>query len=68
MPSAQQAKLLGVPPFALTRLSRQAGRRSYETLRACVDWCVQADFDIKRGVMREDAALDRLMLRLLGSR
>ncbi|MBE5799196.1 MAG: DNA polymerase III subunit delta [Clostridiales bacterium] len=64
----QMAKTLGVPPFALTRLSRQVGKRSYEALKACVEMCVQADYDIKRGAMREDAALDRLMLTLAKSK
>lgn len=62
VPQAQQTKLLGVPPFALTRLSRQVGRRSYDALRECLERCVQADYDIKRGALREEAALDRLML------
>ena len=64
VPQAQAARTLGVPPFALTRLSRQVGKRSYDALKACVQACVQADYDIKRGALREDAALDRLMLRL----
>lgn len=68
VPQAQQAKLLGVPSFALTRLTRQVGRRSYDALRANVEACVQADYDIKRGALREEAALDRLMLLLLGVR
>ena len=68
VPQGQQAKLLGVPPFALTRLSRQVGKRSYEALRGCVEACVQADYDIKRGALREDAALEQLMLRLLDAR
>lgn len=67
-PQAQQAKLLGVPPFALNRLTRQVGRRSYASLRACVEACVQADYDIKRGALREEAALEQLMLRLLSAR
>ena len=57
-----------MPPFALTRLSRQVGKRSYEALRGCVEACVQADYDIKRGALREDAALEQLMLRLLDAR
>lgn len=61
---AQIAKALGVPPFALTRLGKQIGRRSVESLREAVDLCVQADYDIKRGALREDAALERLMLLL----
>ena len=64
LPQAQIAKALGIPPFALTRLSRQAGRRPYTALRAAVDACVQTDYDIKRGALREDAALERLMLTL----
>ena len=68
MQQGQIAKALGVPPFALTRLSRQVGRRSYESLKACVEQCVQADYDIKRGAMREDAALDKLMLMLAKSK
>ena len=67
-PQAQQAKLLGIPPFALNRLTRQVGRRSYASLRACVEACVQADYDIKRGALREEAALEQLMLRLLSAR
>ena len=67
-PQAQQAKLLGVPPFALNRLTRQVGRRSYASLRGCVEACVQADYDIKRGALREEAALEQLMLRLLSAR
>lgn len=60
----QMAKALGVPPFALSRLQKQIGRRSHAQLRRCVESCVQADYDIKRGAIREDAALDRLMLLL----
>ena len=63
----QMAKALGMPPFALTRLSRQVGKRSYAVLKACVEQCVQADYDIKRGALREDAALDRLILTLAKS-
>ena len=66
MPQGQMAKALGIPPFALTRLSRQVGRRSYESLCADVQRCVQTDYDIKRGALREEAALDRLMMRLAG--
>jgi len=64
MAQAQIAKALGVPPFALTRLSKQIGRRPYAALKAAVEACVQADYDIKRGALREDAALDKLMLTL----
>ena len=62
------AKALGIPPFAVTRLARQVGRRSYASLKQCAELCVQADYDIKRGALREDAALDRLMLTLAKSK
>lgn len=62
MPQGDIARALGVPPFAIARLSRQAGRRSLAQLRALLEQCVQADYDIKRGALREDAALERLML------
>lgn len=65
VPQAQQAKLLGVPSFALNRLTRQVGRRPYEALHAQLEACVQADYDIKRGAMREEVALERLMLVLM---
>ena len=65
VPQAQQAKTLGVPPFVLTKLMRQIAARSYEALKRDVEMCVETDYDIKRGAVREDAALDRLMMRLL---
>ena len=68
VPQAQMAKELGAPPFAVGRLLRQAGRRTYEQLRACVELCVQADYEIKRGAAREDAALFRLMMKLTGQK
>lgn len=68
VPQGQLAKALGVPSFALARLSRQLGGRTQEQLRVLLAMCVQADYDIKRGALREDAALDRLMLALAGAR
>lgn len=64
-PQAQIARELGVPSFAAGRLLRQVGRRTYEQMRACVELCVQADYDIKSGAAREDAALFRVMMKLL---
>ena len=55
-------------PFAAGRLLRQAGKRTYEQMRACVELCVQTDYDIKSGTSREDAALFRLMMKLLGQK
>ena len=63
-PQEQMAKALGVPPFALSQLTRRAGRRTMAQLKKQLALCVNADFDIKRGAVREEAALDRLMLAL----
>ena len=65
VPQGQMARALGVAPFVVTRLAGQARGRTFDQLRRCVELCVQADYDIKRGAMREDAALERLMLLLL---
>lgn len=67
MPQAQMMKALGVPSFALNKLMRRAGRRTMEQLRGQLELCVQTDYDIKRGAVREEAGLDRLMLALTGS-
>lgn len=67
VPQPQQAKTLGVPPFVMNKLARQVAGRTLESLKRDVEQCVQTDYDIKRGALREDAALDRLMLYLLGS-
>lgn len=64
MPQGQIAKTLGIPPFAVGRLTRQAGKRTAAQLRSQLDLCVGADYDIKRGALREEAALDRLIFAL----
>ncbi len=55
---------LGVPPFALRRLKEQVRGETADTLRAKLDLCVDTDYAIKSGKMREDAALERAMFRL----
>ena len=67
MPRGQMMKTLGVPSFAMNRLMRQVGRRTYAQLHEQVENCVKTDYDIKSGRMREDAALERLMLLLMAS-
>ena len=66
VPQAQMARALGAPPFAVTRMLRQSGKRTAAQMEACVRLCVETDYDIKRGALREEAGLDRLLLRLLG--
>lgn len=62
---AQMARQLGVPPFAVGKLLKQTGKRTYQQMKECVELCVRADYDIKRGAIQEEAALERLMLVLL---
>lgn len=64
VPEGEMGKRLGVQPFVLRRLTSQARGASPEDLRARLDLCVDTDFAIKSGKMREDAALERAMLRL----
>lgn len=63
----EMQKRLGVPPFALRRLLAQSKNAQAEALRAKLDICVDTDFAIKSGKMREDAALERAMFRLCGN-
>lgn len=67
MQQTQLAQALGVPPFALGRLRRQLGKKNLAALSADLERCVQADYDIKRGAMDEEAALERVMLTLMGA-
>lgn len=64
VPEAEAVKRLGVPPFALRRLQAQARKETAERLREKLDLCVDTDYAIKSGKMREDAALERAMMRL----
>lgn len=57
-------KQLGVPPFAYRRLTQQARAAEPDALREKLDLCVDTDFAIKSGKMREDIALERAILRL----
>lgn len=64
VPEAELAKRIGVPPFALRTLTKQARGQSERTLRERLDLCVDTDYAIKSGRMRAEAALDRAMLLL----
>lgn len=64
---ATQVKRLGVPPFAFDRAQKQAKTYTTEQLKDAVALCIDTDYAIKSGRMREDAALERAMF-LLGRR
>lgn len=58
---ATQVKRLGIPPFAFDRAQKQAKTYTTEQLKAAVALCIDTDYAIKSGRMREDAALERAM-------
>ena len=62
MPQAQMAKA-GCRPSP-SAADPAGGRRTMAQLKNQLALCVNAIFDIKRGAVREEAALDRLMLAL----
>ena len=55
---------LALNHYAAMRAAEQAGRFSAEALEAGYKACVQADYAVKSGRVRDVAALDALMLRL----
>lgn len=65
VPESEMARRVGVPPFAVRRLIQQARGLTDAQIRARLDLCVDTDYAIKSGRMREDAALERAMLRVV---
>lgn len=65
-PQGEIQKKLGVPAFAMRRLTEQARGADAGALRMKLDLCVDTDYAIKSGRMREDAALERAIARLCG--
>lgn len=50
--------------YAATRAQAQAARLGEEALEEMYRACAQAEYDIKRGALRDQAAVDALMLKL----
>jgi len=63
---ATQQRRLAVPPFAFDRAQKQARGYTLERLKEAVRLCVDTEFAVKSGRMREDVALERAMLMLGG--
>lgn len=55
---------LSLNHYAAGRMQAQAARLDEAALEAAYRACAQAEYDIKRGALREQAAVDALMLRL----
>jgi len=63
---ATQRRRLGVPPFAFDRAQQQARGYTFDRLKEAVRLCVDTEFAVKSGRLREDAALERAMWMLGG--
>lgn len=61
---AEMQKRLGVQSFVLRRLFAQIRAEDVQVLRDKLDLCVDTDWAIKSGKMREDAALERAIFKL----
>ena len=64
LPRAEQQQRMGLPGFVFTRAQRQAQAYTLPRLKGAVALCVEADYAVKSGRMREEAALERTMLLL----
>ncbi len=59
------ASALGVPPFIADKLKQQAAGFTSEQLRSMPDMCLQAELQVKSGVIPENGALENLMIHFL---
>ena len=64
-PSATALSTLGVSPQALSVISRQAARFSIEGLKQLLELSSGMDYKIKSGQIREEAALDLVVMTML---
>ena len=63
---AEIAEALQVRPFVVERLERRVRRIPRDRIRELLILCTRTEFEIKSGVIREDAGLDRILLQLSG--
>lgn len=64
VPMQEIEERLSLNHYAATRAQSQATRMDEETLQDMYKACADADYDIKRGAVRDQAAVDALMIRL----
>ena len=63
-PGSDIAKAVGMSPYFLKKTLTRSGKIGIAMLRKCLDRCIQTDYDIKRGVLREEAGFERLMMEM----
>ena len=64
LPLAEIERKLALNHYAAARAADQAGRFSAEALEAGYRACVETDYAVKSGRVRDSAGLDALMLTL----
>ena len=65
LPPKETAALLRVRPFVVEQALRGRPRYTPRQLRQATQWCAQADWDIKQGKQKEDAAVEDVYKRQL---
>ena len=63
--NSQLASALKIPPFTVKKYIKQCDGYTYEQLLDRVSWCQDADTDIKTGRMKDNLAIEMLIMKLL---
>lgn len=61
-------ELLKLNPYAAKKIAQQCKARPAEVFRALYEHCVQLDYDIKSGRLRDSAALDSVLLKIAATK
>jgi DNA polymerase-3 subunit delta len=64
VPLKEIEEKLSLNHYAASRAQAQAARMDEDALEDMYRACAEADYDIKRGAVRDQAAVDALMIRL----
>lgn len=67
-PVQRVQELLKMHPYAASQTARQCKKRPAETLKQLYEACVQADYDVKSGRLRDKVALDAILLKIASSK
>lgn len=59
------AAFLKVPPFTVKKYMTQSNAYTRTQLLSCINWCQEADMDIKTGRKRDSVAVELLIIKLL---
>lgn len=67
-PLQRTQELLKLNPYAAKKIAQQCKARPAEVFRALYEQCVQMDYDIKSGRLRDSVALDSILLKIASSK